>query len=159
CMAEIVVVGGGVCGLNAAMLLARDGHAVTVLERDPEPPPATAEDAWACWERKGVNQFRLPHFFLARFRILLEVELPELLLALDAAGALRTNAIAEAPEFVPGGPRPGDEDFWSVTGRRPVIEAIIATVAAGTPGLAVHRGVTVTGLVTGDSGRSGVPHV
>jgi 2-polyprenyl-6-methoxyphenol hydroxylase-like FAD-dependent oxidoreductase len=141
------------------MLLAGDGHAVTVLERDPEPPPATAEEAWAGWERKGVNQFRLPHFFLARFRILLEVELPEVLSALDAAGALRTNPIAEAPEFVTGGPRPGDEDFWSVTGRRPVMEANIATVAAGVPGLTVRRGVTVTGLVAGDSARSGVPHV
>lgn len=158
-MAEIVVVGGGICGLNAAMLLAGDGHAVTVLERDPEPPPATAEEAWAGWERKGVNQFRLPHFFLARFRILLEVELPEVLPALDAAGALRTNPIAEAPEFVTGGPRPGDEDFWSVTGRRPVMEANIATVAAGVPGLTVRRGVTVTGLVADDSARSGVPHV
>jgi len=29
----------------AAMLLARDGHHVTVLERDPPPPPAPA-DAW-----------------------------------------------------------------------------------------------------------------
>jgi 2-polyprenyl-6-methoxyphenol hydroxylase-like FAD-dependent oxidoreductase len=158
-MAEIVVAGGGICGLNAAMLLAGDGHTVTVLERDPEPPPATAEQAWAGWERKGVNQFRLPHFFLARFRILLEAELPGVLPALDAAGALRTNPIAEAPEFVTGGPRPGDEEFWSVTGRRPVMEAIIATVAAGTPGLTVRRGVTVTSLVTSGPARSGVPHV
>jgi len=44
-MAEIVVAGGGICGLNAAMLLAGEGHAVTVLERDPEPPPRTAEEA------------------------------------------------------------------------------------------------------------------
>ena len=115
-MAQIVVAGGGICGLNAAMLLARDGHTVTVLERDPEPPPATAEEAWDSWERKGVNQFRLPHFFLARFRILLEAELPEVLSALDAAGALRRNFVAEAPEFVTGGPRPGDGEFWSVTG-------------------------------------------
>jgi glycine/D-amino acid oxidase-like deaminating enzyme len=77
-MAEIVVAGAGICGLAMAMLLAKDGHTVTVLERDPEPPPA-AEEAWAGWQRKGVNQFRLPHFFLARFRILLEAELPEVL--------------------------------------------------------------------------------
>jgi 2-polyprenyl-6-methoxyphenol hydroxylase-like FAD-dependent oxidoreductase len=158
-MAEIVVVGGGICGLNTAMLLAGDGHAVTVLERDPEPPPATAEQAWTGWERKGVNQFRMPHFFLARFRILLEAELPEVLSALDAAGALRTNPVAEAPEFVTGGPRPGDEEFWSVTGRRPFVETVIATVAAATHGLTVRRGVTVTGLITGDSARSGVPRV
>jgi 2-polyprenyl-6-methoxyphenol hydroxylase-like FAD-dependent oxidoreductase len=158
-MAQIVVVGAGICGLNAAMLLASDGHTVTVLERDLEPPPATAEEAWDSWERKGVNQFRLPHFFLARFRILLEAELPGVLPALDAAGALRRNFVAEAPEFVTGGPRPGDEEFLSVTGRRPVVEAAIATVAAGLPGLTMRRGVTVTGLVTGSPARPGVPHV
>ena len=97
-MAEIVVAGAGIGGLTAAMLLAKDGHTVTVLERDPEPPPATAEEAWAGWQRKGVSQFRLPHFFLARFRILLEAELPEVLPALDAAGALHINPVAEASQ-------------------------------------------------------------
>ena len=33
-MAQIVVMGGGLNGLTAGMLLARDGHQVTVLERD-----------------------------------------------------------------------------------------------------------------------------
>ena len=158
-MAEIVVAGAGICGLTAAMLLARDGHAVTVLERDPGPPPATAGEAWAGWERNGVNQFRLPHFFLARFRIVLDAELPDVLPALDAAGALRRNPVAEAPDLVTGGGQPGDEEFLAVTGRRPVMEAAIATVAAGVPGLTVRRGVTVTGLVAGGSAGPGVPHV
>ena len=50
------------------MMLANDGHDVTVLERDPEPPPAP-DAAWDDWERRGVNQFRMLHFFLARFRL------------------------------------------------------------------------------------------
>ena len=41
-MAEIVVVGAGLIGLSTALLLARDGHRVTVLETDPAPPPAAA---------------------------------------------------------------------------------------------------------------------
>ncbi len=40
-MPDIVVMGGGLCGMASALLLARDGHTVTVLERDPEPPPST----------------------------------------------------------------------------------------------------------------------
>ncbi|MGZ6639978.1 MAG: FAD-dependent oxidoreductase, partial [Solirubrobacteraceae bacterium] len=36
---RIIVLGAGVCGLAAGMLLRRDGHEVTVLERDPEPVP------------------------------------------------------------------------------------------------------------------------
>ena len=36
---RVLIIGGGVCGLGAALLLARDGHEVTVLERDDDPPP------------------------------------------------------------------------------------------------------------------------
>ena len=50
-MAEIVVVGGGLVGHCSAMLLAADGHSVTVLERDPEPPPRSADAAWNDWSR------------------------------------------------------------------------------------------------------------
>ena len=40
-MARIVVMGAGICGLAGAMMLSRDGHEVTVLERDPAPVPAS----------------------------------------------------------------------------------------------------------------------
>jgi glycine/D-amino acid oxidase-like deaminating enzyme len=48
-MARIVVVGGGVVALGAAMLLAADGHRVTVLERDPQGPPSDPIEAWDRW--------------------------------------------------------------------------------------------------------------
>ncbi len=76
-MARIVLIGAGVVGLGAAMLLARDGHQVTVLERDPALPPAEPTEAWERWQRPGLNQFRLPHMFLAGFRRVLDAELPE----------------------------------------------------------------------------------
>ena len=158
-MADVVVTGGGMSGLVTGMLLARDGHAVTVLERDPAPVPESPAQGWVDWERRGVNQFRMIHLFLPRFRILVEQELPEVAAALDAAGALRLNFVADAPESITGGPRPEDGQFEMLTGRRPVVEAVVARAAESTPGLTVRRGTAVAGLLQGPDAAPGTPHV
>lgn len=75
-MAEVLVLGAGLNGLATAMLLARDGHRVTALERDAAGPSGSAEELWQRWERRGVNQFRQLHFMLPRWRLLMERELP-----------------------------------------------------------------------------------
>jgi 2-polyprenyl-6-methoxyphenol hydroxylase-like FAD-dependent oxidoreductase len=157
-MARIVIIGAGVVGLGTAMLLAGDGHQVTVLERDPISPPEPVE-AWERWQRPGLNQFRLPHFFLAGFRTVVDAELPEVSGALRAAGALRLNVIGDAPREMTGGWRDGDDCYELMTGRRPVVEAVIATQAAATRGVEVRRGTAVTGMVSGASAPPGVPHV
>jgi 2-polyprenyl-6-methoxyphenol hydroxylase-like FAD-dependent oxidoreductase len=86
-MARIVVLGAGVCGLAAALMLRRDGHDVTVLERDPAPVPDSGEDAWERWERPGVTQFRQAHYLQPLGRGVLDEELPDVRDALLAAGA------------------------------------------------------------------------
>src|SRR5689334_7958366 len=108
-MAAVVGTGGGWIGRSTAMLLAKDGHDVTVLEREPSPPPAP-DEAWESWERQGVNQFRMLHMFLPRFRQLAEMHLPEVISGMEAAGALRLNPLEGAPVELTGGPRPGDEE-------------------------------------------------
>jgi 2-polyprenyl-6-methoxyphenol hydroxylase-like FAD-dependent oxidoreductase len=153
---RILFIGGGITGLGGAMVLARDGHTVTVLERDPAPPGPPLE-AWDRWSRRGVGQFRLPHGFLPRFRAVLEQELPDALAACEAAGALRYNRVTSLPEAVSGGHWPGDERFDIVTGRRPMIEATLAGLAARQPGVEIRRGVAVRGLLT--DGHDDIPHV
>ena len=156
---KIVVTGAGMLGLCSAMLLAKDGHEVEVLERDPAAPPDPAQ-AWESWERKGVNQFRLAHFFLARFRTLAEAELPELVEALTAAGACRYNVVSNIPDTMKGGVREGDARFDCITGRRTVVEAVTSRVAEGTPGVTVRRGTAVAGLLAASPGGDrAVPHV
>ena len=145
-MAEIVVVGAGLNGLLAAMMLAKDGHHVVVLEKDPAPPPHTADTAWSDWERRGINQFRLPHFLASRWRQVVEAEAPEVVPLLENAGALRANPIADAPESLTGGHQQGDERFDVLTGRRPVVEACVARSAESTAGVTMRRGVEVTAL-------------
>lgn len=158
-MAEIVIIGGGIAGLGAGTMLARDGHHVVLLERDGAVVPGSPEEAWEEWERRGVNQFRLLHYFLPRFREVAETELPDLVTALDEAGALRSNVIVNMPETLSGGVRPGDERFTVLTGRRPMVEAVMARMAAAQPGLEVRRGAAVAGLVGGPPALEGFPHV
>ena len=157
-MAEILVLGAGLTGLTTAMLLARDGHDVTVLERDAADPPGDAPAAaWTGWDRGGVAQFHQLHLMLPRWREVMEIELPGVLDALRAAGGLDHNALHHRPVAQTGGWQPGDERFGLVTARRPVLEAAVASAAARCPGLRIRRGVAVTGLLTSDGGA--VPQV
>lgn len=154
---RIVLLGGGIVGQLAALLLARDGHRVTLLERDPEPPPADAEACWSVWQRRGVPQFRLPHVFQPRIRETIERELPDVADALERAGCLRFNVLRALPDGVTGGFVPGDERFDLVTARRPVVEGALAREAAHTQGLTLRRGVAAVGLVVDHDGA--VPRV
>jgi 2-polyprenyl-6-methoxyphenol hydroxylase-like FAD-dependent oxidoreductase len=160
-MAKIVVVGGGICGLGASMMLARRGHEVVVLERNPEDPPETIDKAWDAWERTGVAQFRMGHWFMARWHQIIKRELPDLLPQFAAAGALCVNiAVDVMPDTITDRSRREDDDqFDVVTGRRPIFEWVFARAAAVEPGIEIRRGVGVSGLLTGRSHVDGVPHV
>ena len=157
-MAAVVVCGGGPIGLMVAMMLARDGHDVTVLEGDQAEPPATSVAAFADWDRRGVAQFRQPHNLFPRFRAVVDEELPGLTERLVAAGCVWMDPLAGLPPHL-ADPGDGDDDrFRFVTGRRPCIEWTIAD-AAGDAGVSVRRGVAVAAPLAGDSVLLGVPHV
>jgi 2-polyprenyl-6-methoxyphenol hydroxylase-like FAD-dependent oxidoreductase len=143
-MSRVVICGGGACGLLMAMLLDDDGHQVVVLERDAATQPAPTE-AWEVWERRGVSQFRLPHFLLPKFAELLSDALPDVLVDLKAAGAL---------EYALG-------PVQGVTARRPFLEAVLAGALARRPGVEVRRGAAVDRLVARrpSAGSPGPPEV
>ena len=157
-MATIVMLGGGICGLAGAMMLARDGHEVTVLERDPAPVPESPHEAFEDWERGGVAQFRQAHNLHSRGREVLDAELPDVCEALLEAGAVRYDPIAIMPPTIADRePRPGDERFATVTGRRAALELVVARAAAAEPRLEVRRGVSAEALLT--TPLDGLPHV
>ena len=51
---HILVVGGSVTGLGAALALSADGHRVTIIEGDATPMPASHLEAFE-WDRRGSH--------------------------------------------------------------------------------------------------------
>lgn len=90
---HVVVVGSGPVGMTTALLLARQGNRITLVDRDPGPLPGRP------WQRVGVMQFLLPNTLRALGRNVLLERLPDLDRALQDAGAeLRTQR--GAPDFL-----------------------------------------------------------
>src|ERR1700729_2098841 len=157
-MARIVMLGGGVCGLASGLMLARDGHEVTVIERDAAPVPESVDEAWQEWSRDGVTQFRMAHFLQPAGRIVLEQELPDVFDGLVSAGAMRMDLLERMPPTVTDRtPRAGDERFVTYTARRPVFEQVLGRAAEDEPSLRVRRGVTVKEPII--QLGNGAPHV
>ena len=161
-VSKIVVCGGGVIGLCAATMLGRDGHSVTVFEADTAAQPAVPLEGWVAWQRPGVAQFRQPHTLLSRFRMISDQELPGLTDDLLRAGCVLVDQLDSRhlpPTMMDRAPRPGDEALRLVTGRRPVVESVIAAMAEAAPNVTIRRGTKVGELIIGPSDLAGVPHV
>src|SRR5258708_6520646 len=157
-MSKIIVLGGGVVGLSTALLLARQGHDVTVFERDDTPLPGTTQAAWESWERRGVAQFRQPHFLHSAARQILDDHLPEVQQALLGAGCIPFDLLSLMPRSITDRERRvGDDQFVTVTGRRPTIEYAVPSVAERL--VHVVRGAPIVGLLSGPPSADGSPHV
>jgi 2-polyprenyl-6-methoxyphenol hydroxylase-like FAD-dependent oxidoreductase len=125
---RVVVVGAGPTGLFMAMALARRGHEVAVVDRDPGP------QSDGSWSRRGVMQFHHPHAFRAQVVEALQAELPEVWGDLLAAGA--------QPMTVPAGPNGsgGPEQVLGIRCRRLTFERVLRAAAEREPGMAVRVG-------------------
>ena len=149
---RVIIVGGGVGGLTAALGLARQGHEVTILERDPLPDVTDAEAAFAA-ERRGAPQVHQTHGFLARLVVELRERFPDVLEDLLAAGCVTMPTTASL-----GDPRPGDEDLRVLVVRRTTLEWVLRRAVTDQPGVTMHTGVGIAGLL-GTPATDGHPAV
>jgi 2-polyprenyl-6-methoxyphenol hydroxylase-like FAD-dependent oxidoreductase len=156
---KIVVVGGGVAGLGSALVLARQGHEVTVVERDDTPMPTSADDAFE-WDRRGAPQVRHSHAFLARLVGLLRTEHTDVYDALLAEGATEMRFGDDLPPTITDFVRqPDDDELVMLACRRTTFEWVLRTKALAEGRVTFHTGVGVDGLVTGTPVLDDLPHV
>jgi 2-polyprenyl-6-methoxyphenol hydroxylase-like FAD-dependent oxidoreductase len=147
---QIVVIGAGIAGLFAAMMLAGEGRQIVVLERDPAAPQdGDADSAFHEWHRRGVGHLRHSHAFLARLIGILRARHPALLDQLKAAGCrevgladllpatLRDRYVAE----------PGDEAMSILMSRRTTFELVTRRYVEALPGVQIRPDIFVEGLL------------
>jgi len=144
---RIAVLGAGVSGLGAALALARDGHHVTLIERD-NLAAGRALDSPA-WKRPGIPHFLQAHAFTARGRRELKSSFPDMFESLIAAGAHDIDLRRK----LPGPSSPGDEDLAILGVRRPLIEWALRKAIAAEDAIDIRSGVRVAGLVAESARR------
>ena len=145
----MIVLGGGFAGLCSSLLLARDGHLVTLFEQDPV--VATPADQSVGWDRAGIPHFLQPHAFIPRGRSELRRHLPDVYDALLSVGAWDVDLRRK----LPGEPVATDEELQYVGVRRPVIEWALRQAALAEPFITVHGGASVQGVTTQDNRVTG----
>ncbi|HZR83497.1 MAG TPA: FAD-dependent oxidoreductase [Candidatus Binatia bacterium] len=143
-----VVIGGGITGLAAALVLSARFARVTILERDLEPDAATPREAFDVWRRRGAVQVRHSHAFLGRLRNLLRDRHPDLLAALVDAGARELRMLDFPPVTLgPVPPEPGDDDLVMLGCRRITFEWVLRRYLRARANVDIVAGALVDGLV------------
>jgi 2-polyprenyl-6-methoxyphenol hydroxylase-like FAD-dependent oxidoreductase len=157
---HVLVIGGSVSGLGAALALSNRGHRVTILEADSAPLPESHTEAFERWDRRGSPQTRHSHALLARLRNLIRTHAPDLLDELLACGAEelrftdRVKQLFEDPAL-----EPGDEDIVFLACRRITFEWVLRRHVEDTGLVDFCDGVEVTRLEAERDPATALPRV
>ena len=143
----MIVLGGSAAGLFTSLLLARDGHEVVVLDRDPLDPAPDVEAAAASAFRAAAPQVVQPHVVLSLCRELLLQRLPDVYESLLASGVVEAPLSTQMPPSLPDRSTwPDDEHLTMLMTRRSTLDLVLRRAVAEQAGLIVRGGVRATGL-------------
>lgn len=156
-MAEkLLVAGAGIAGLGVALAFGGTEHEVILLDRDPEPPEDSLEDAFHSWERRGATQLRHSHGFLGRLTVLLRDRHPALLEELFASGvrALDFQVGIPIPLRAKYKPQAGDEDLRILFSRRTTLELVMRRHVRRFPNVRIIPDAGIHGVLTRRDGSA-----
>src|SRR5258706_4403220 len=157
---HVVIVGGSVTGLAAALALGNEGTRVPVLERDATRMPASHVEAFEKWDRRGSPQVRHSHALLGRLYCLIRDHAPDLLAKLLACGAEELPLISMARRTLPNASaEPGDENVVLLACRRITFEYLLRRHVLDSGRVEFRDGDEVTGLATASDSPQGPPRV
>ena len=145
---KIAIIGASAAGSFAALLLARIGHDVLVLERDHLEPAADIESAAATAFRPTAPQIVQPHIIMAKCRELLRERLPDIYQSLLNVGVAEAPLATQMPPTLADKTaRPGDECQTVLATRRSTVDWVLRRAIVLEPGVTLRYGVRVVGLL------------
>ncbi|HEU5033532.1 MAG TPA: FAD-dependent oxidoreductase [Mycobacteriales bacterium] len=154
---RIAVVGGSAAGMFTALLLARDGHDVVVVDRDDVSPSSDVDEAAASAFRAAAPQIVQPHGILSLCRELMREWLPDVYKRSIRAGIAEAPLAEQLPPTLPRENREGDERLTAIRTRRSTFDWVLRQVAAEQPDVRILRS-SVRQLVS-EADLGGVPRI
>lgn len=143
-MVHVAVLGGGISGLAVGLLLARQGHRVTVLEREPRSAGTDLDADFLRWRRPRSPHAHQPHSLLGPVRTILRGVAPDVHAEVLRHGGVERHELAR---FEPFPASAGDEDLVTLRARRIVLEAALGQAIRAEPAVRLRTGIDVRGLI------------
>ena len=147
---NVLVIGAGMGGLCAALMLAPSGREIVIIERDGPLETSDPDELFHNWKRNGVAHLRQSHAFLARLRVIMKEEHPTLINQLLANGVRELPFDVWLTEQQQEGyrPEPEDQELTMITSRRTTLEMTMRRYVETLPNVTLHCGFRVERLLT-----------